>query len=609
MRLLLISNSTNFGENYLAWATTQIELFCAQNHINKDSRIIFVPFAGVNIGGMVYPESYDAYESKVRNVFRTKFGLENFTSVHHFDDKLKAVREADCIVVGGGNTFHLVAEMHRYGLMDAIPNDMPIVQPASFKCLNLVPFQINPHYLDPHPEIDKMIKHGGETRQDRINEYLAVNQEMTVVGLREASALWVNDDKMLLKGGKKMIVMRYGKESVEIDLRCVVPVGRTERLRYRYTRFSAYVISRLQPKKSMGRKARYDMPSRKRLAVFEDHKTTFKVDGFPSTFFALYEVTRGILAKDVGEGLLDARQGGVQGVAHEVGQVVDSTLQDGIVAVGGDLAVDPIEFGLVVAQIVQRDAFLVEEEEEIQSLAEGGHLHLGVVAVGEEQVAAFGDVEPADFVRPSVFQHDVYEHLVESRVLQFVIVIVGGRPDLFQQAFLFCVEDVGLEADDAVLQRVELPQRGEGLAVDFQDEVIVVVVSLHVAEFEEESGFVDFQSVDVQIIEKYLFREESAIHLWEVGVDQVELLIREGGLDVVEGLTEGGLFCTEVAQHHGQVEQLTVVGFQQPLRCGMDTRWALMPFVAANFMSRERMRAVMSNDSLGLRLLSAKERD
>ena len=243
MRLLLISNSTNFGENYLAWATTQIELFCLQNHINKDSRIIFVPFAGVNIGGMVYPESYDAYEAKVKNVFRTKFGLENFTSVHHFDDKVKAVNEADCIVVGGGNTFHLVAEMHRYGLMDAIrnralagvpymgwsagsnvacptlctTNDMPIVQPASFNCLNLVPFQINPHYLDPHPEIDKMIKHGGETRQDRINEYLAVNQEMTVVGLREATALWVTDNNMWLKGGKKMVVMRYGKEAVEIE--------------------------------------------------------------------------------------------------------------------------------------------------------------------------------------------------------------------------------------------------------------------------------------------------------------------------------------------------------------------------------------------------------
>ena len=122
MRLLLISNSTNFGENYLAWASTQIEMFCMQNHINKDSRIIFVPFAGVNIGGKAYPESYDAYETRVKTVFSEKFGLENFTSVHHFDDKVKAVNEADCIVVGGGNTFHLVAEMHRYGFMDAIRN-------------------------------------------------------------------------------------------------------------------------------------------------------------------------------------------------------------------------------------------------------------------------------------------------------------------------------------------------------------------------------------------------------------------------------------------------------------------------------------------------------
>jgi dipeptidase E len=94
---------------------------------------------------------------------------------------------------------------------------MPIVQPASFKTLNLVPFQINPHYLDPHPEIDKMIKHGGETRQDRINEYLAVNQNMKVVGLREASALWVTEDKVVLKGGKKLVVFKYGAEPIELE--------------------------------------------------------------------------------------------------------------------------------------------------------------------------------------------------------------------------------------------------------------------------------------------------------------------------------------------------------------------------------------------------------
>ena len=235
MNLLLISNSTNFGEPYLAWAMTQLELFFGKQHITAESKIVFVPFAGVFINRNAYPKSYDAYEERVKKVFAEKLGSENFVSVHHFDDKVKAIQEADCIVVGGGNTFHLVAEMHRYGLMKAVrekamsgtpyigwsagsniacptlctTNDMPIVQPASFETLNLVPFQINPHYLDPHPEIDKMIKHGGETRQDRINEYLAVNQDMTVVGLREACALWVEGGRMMLKGGKPMVEFHY----------------------------------------------------------------------------------------------------------------------------------------------------------------------------------------------------------------------------------------------------------------------------------------------------------------------------------------------------------------------------------------------------------------
>lgn len=243
MRLLLISNSTNFGEVYLAWAMNQIEYFCQQNALTADSNIIFVPFAGVNIAGKAYPDSYDAYEARVKGVFENKLGFSNFTSIHRFENKIAAVEQADCIIVGGGNTFHLVAELHRYGLMKAIrdkaiagtpyigwsagsniacptlctTNDMPIVQPASFEAMNLVPFQINPHYLDPHPEIDKMIKHGGETRQDRINEYLAVNQKMTVVGLREASSIWVMDDKKMLKGGKKMVVMRYGQDAIEVE--------------------------------------------------------------------------------------------------------------------------------------------------------------------------------------------------------------------------------------------------------------------------------------------------------------------------------------------------------------------------------------------------------
>ncbi|MDR1878216.1 MAG: dipeptidase PepE [Bacteroidales bacterium] len=246
MKLLLISNSTNFGEPYLAWCQTMVDLFCRENAISVNSNILFFPFAGIKIGGEAYPESYNVYEKRVQNVF-TKWGYNNVHSVHHCDNKaelaIEKIEKADCILVGGGNTFHLAAEMHTFGLIDAVKkrviegipyigwsagsnlacpticttNDMPVVEPKSFKGLNLIPFQINPHYLDPSPEIDRMIKHGGETRQDRLNEYLAVNQEMTVVGLREASALWVTGNRMTLRGGKKAVILRYGQDEKEIE--------------------------------------------------------------------------------------------------------------------------------------------------------------------------------------------------------------------------------------------------------------------------------------------------------------------------------------------------------------------------------------------------------
>jgi dipeptidase E len=248
MNLLLISNSTNFGETYLAWCQTQIEFFCEKNNLKGNSRIIFVPFAGVNIDSMPYPVSYDVYEARVKDVF-ANWGYRNVRSIHQFENKKEAIESADCIVVGGGNTFHLVAEMHTYDLIDAVQhkvqqgtpyigwsagsnlacptlcttNDMPIVEPKSFKGLGLVSFQINPHYLDPTPEIDKMIKHGGETRQDRLNEYLAVNQKMVVVGLREASALWVSGKTMTLRGGKNMVILLYNQKTRTVDAREITP--------------------------------------------------------------------------------------------------------------------------------------------------------------------------------------------------------------------------------------------------------------------------------------------------------------------------------------------------------------------------------------------------
>lgn len=237
MKLLLISNSTNYKEAYLGWCTPLLKEFLE----GSAQHIVFLPYAGVDVGGKVYPESYDTYTNKVRKVFE-QFGKKT-VSLHEVSNPVDAVNHADLIVVGGGNTFHLVAEMHRNKLIEPIrrkvmegtpyigwsagsnvacptlctTNDMPIVMPESFKCFDLVPFQINPHYIDPYPEeINDAIRHGGETRQIRINEYLAVNQQITVAGLREGTALWVENERITLRGTRNMHVMRYNQEPIEV---------------------------------------------------------------------------------------------------------------------------------------------------------------------------------------------------------------------------------------------------------------------------------------------------------------------------------------------------------------------------------------------------------
>jgi dipeptidase E len=237
MKLLLISNSTNYKEPYMQWCTPLISEF-----LNNEKRnVVFLPYAGIKIGGKDCPESYDVYEERVKNSL-APLGL-NIKSIHHFADPVKAVNEADAIIVGGGNTFHLVAEIHRNKLIEPVrrkvregapyigwsagsnvacptlrtTNDMPIVMPESFDCFDLVPFQINPHYIDPYPqEINDAIRHGGESRQDRIDEFLAVNREITVAGLRESSALWVEDGTITLKGSRKLRIMKYGTTELEI---------------------------------------------------------------------------------------------------------------------------------------------------------------------------------------------------------------------------------------------------------------------------------------------------------------------------------------------------------------------------------------------------------
>jgi len=239
MKLLLISNSTNPGEDYLGWTLPFLEDFLKNNSVKT---ALFVPYAGVRVGNpQTLKESYDNLFGRAQGVFE-KFNVA-LKSIHQAENPAEAVQKAECVIVSGGNTFHLVYELHRNKVMDVLrnrakegmpfigwsagsniacptlrtTNDMPIIEPESFNCLNLVPFQINPHYLDTekHP-----VGFGGETREDRINEFLAVNKEVTIVGLREASLLEINGNTMTLKAQAGithgMRVFRYGKDPEEV---------------------------------------------------------------------------------------------------------------------------------------------------------------------------------------------------------------------------------------------------------------------------------------------------------------------------------------------------------------------------------------------------------
>jgi dipeptidase E len=237
MKLLLLSNSTNYKEPYLGWCMPLITEFLK----NEKKNILFFPYAGVKVGGKNYPESYDFYTERVAGIF-VQHGFK-VQSIHNAKCPIEAVNQAEVIMVGGGSTFHLVYEIHDNELIEPVrrkvlegtpflgwsagsnaacptlrtTNDMPIIMPKSFHCFDFVPFQINPHYIDPHPEtINDAIRHGGETRQDRLEEFLAVNPQITVAGLREGTALWVENDKITLKGERPLRIMRHQQKAFEI---------------------------------------------------------------------------------------------------------------------------------------------------------------------------------------------------------------------------------------------------------------------------------------------------------------------------------------------------------------------------------------------------------
>lgn len=213
MRLLLISSSNVHGFGYLDHPEPAIRAF-----LGAGRRVAFVPFA---------LRDHAAYTAKIRERL-ARMDLE-VVSTDHLD-------AADAIFVGGGNTFRLLKTLYERDLLDSIrdrvraglpylgssagtviaaptmmtTNDMPVVEPPSFNALALVPFQINPHYLDPDPQST----HKGETREERIREFLEEN-ETSVVGLREGSTLRVENDTTTLLGEKTARIFRRGEEAVE----------------------------------------------------------------------------------------------------------------------------------------------------------------------------------------------------------------------------------------------------------------------------------------------------------------------------------------------------------------------------------------------------------
>ena len=221
-RLLLLSNSRDPQGRYLVHARDALA-----EHLRGVREMAFVPYAGVGA-----KSEWDEYAAMVREGL-APLGV-SIRAVHESDDPAAVVRECGAIAVGGGNTFHLLATLQRTGLLDVVreranagvpyvgwsagsvvacptlgtTNDMPIVQPASFNALGLVRFQINAHFTDAHPPGFQ-----GETRRQRLAEYLAANRGVAVIGLPEGDWLEVTGPAIVLRGEHPAPLFRAGLET------------------------------------------------------------------------------------------------------------------------------------------------------------------------------------------------------------------------------------------------------------------------------------------------------------------------------------------------------------------------------------------------------------
>lgn len=223
--LIIASTSTLHGGGYLDYILPELEF-----HFRNCQTILFIPYA--RPGGI----SHDEYTEKVQSAFSQI--QKSVVGIHTFENPAEAIVHAEGIFTGGGNTFLLVSQLYKNKVMTVLAetlkngtpylgssagsniagltmqttNDMPIVYPPDFRTLGMLPFNLNPHYLD----ADLQSKHMGETRETRIKEFHQFNT-IPVLGLREGSWLDVKGDTITLKGGLSARLFRANREAEELD--------------------------------------------------------------------------------------------------------------------------------------------------------------------------------------------------------------------------------------------------------------------------------------------------------------------------------------------------------------------------------------------------------
>ncbi|ERJ27625.1 dipeptidase PepE [Campylobacter concisus] len=222
---LLISASSYQDTGYLRHCKNWVKDFLGES---GKEEILFIPYAGVR-------RSNDEYEQKVIDRLKNK----NIKSIHHYEDKISAIKNANSIAVGGGNTFMLLYTLYKLNLIDPIKeavangakyfgwsaganiagktmmttNDMPIIMPKSFDSLNIFPYQINPHFIS-----GKLAGHNGESREERLEEFLIANPKETIYALPEGTALLIEDSEAEVIGHSEILKFEYQKEIEKIEV-------------------------------------------------------------------------------------------------------------------------------------------------------------------------------------------------------------------------------------------------------------------------------------------------------------------------------------------------------------------------------------------------------